>query len=440
MRIGFPTGYKSDDPRGPAQLVEAGVEYIAMDFLGETGTTGLVRDRERDPSLGHARTFLPMVSNLLDQVAAGEVTLLANAGGLNPEALTAALLEAIGDRSITVGTVTGDDVLEHLPSLEAAGVRFENVDTGEPFSRIRDRVVAANAYLGGFPVADALAAGADIVVTGRAVDPAAALGPMIHEFGWGREDYDLLAAGLTAGHVGECGSQATGGRSMATWRTVDPANWGHPIVEIEADGSFVVTKPEGTGGVVTEAAVIEQLLYEIKDPKRYHSPDVTADFTRLAVEAVGTDRVAVSGCRGTSPPDTLKLAVYYRDGYRVSSIDIYSWPDALEKARWEEAVIRERAEGRVDEVRTELLGYNGCHDGLAAEPEDPPEILLRFAARDEDPELLAELLRTARLGIRGPPSAWNVTMAGPTEVFGFWPTAIPKTEVLPEVTVTGGGA
>lgn len=387
--------------------------------------------------MGYARDFPGIVEVILEDLVANDVTLLSNAGGVNPEACQ--------ERILDIAAVAGDDVLREVPALREAGVSFENADTGEPFEEIADRLVAANAYLGAFPLAAALDDGADIVVTGRCVDAATVMAPLIHEFGWGPEEYDRLASGLIAGHLLECGTQVTGGNLSTGWQDVDFHEMGYPIAEIGADGDFVVTKPDGTGGKVTERTVSEQLVYEIKDPERYMVPDVTADFTTPDVEAVGPDRVAVTGCEGGTPPETLKVTALYEDGYKAQLLLVYSWPDALEKARTADEIVRRRVEEAdldLDEIRTEFLGYNGCHDGIAVEPTDPNEIVLRMAVHADEKEPIREFNRRALpVSVSGPPTVAPVVSGRPdvNSVLSFWPCTIPREHVQPDVTVTRSG-
>src|SRR5262245_65149904 len=264
----------------------------------------LQRQRARDPGLGYAYDFVAMLAPLLPELVTRRVRVVANAGGVNVEACRERIAEACRAARVTpvIGMVAGDDLMPRLDALLAEGVPFANLDDGRPLAPLRDRIVAANAYLGAWPIAAALGEGAEIVVTGRTTDAALTLGPLVHELGWAWNDWDRLAAGTVAGHVLECGAQATGG-NLTDWRKVNQLDVGYPIAEVAADGTFVVTKHAGTGGRVSRATVTEQLLYEIGDPARYLTPDVAADFRGLDVRALGDERVAVGGARGTPPPD-----------------------------------------------------------------------------------------------------------------------------------------
>lgn len=445
MRIGFASGAWGDDRTAPRQLLDrADLDYIAMDYLAEITMAILKRQQSSDPSLGYARDFPPLVGDLLPRLIENDVTLVANAGGVNPESCVDAILEEAGDHEITVAAVTGDDILDRIDSLRDQGVTFENMDTGAPFDEIADDLVAANAYLGAFPIAEALEADdVDIVVTGRGVDAALVLGPLIREFGWNRDEYDRLASGVIAGHILECGTQATGGIFLGNWQDIDFENIGYPIADVEPSGDFVVTKPEGTGGAVTEATVAEQLVYEIKDPTQYVTPDVVADFTSPTVEAVGPDRVRVAGCRGFERPDEYKVTALYEDGYKTQLLLIYSWPDALAKARKADTIIRRKVTDlEIEEIRTEFLGYNGCHTGIAPEPSDSNEIVLRIAIRAAGEGPIHEFGRRALpVLLQGPPNVTPVVEGRPkpNDVLSFWPCTIPRETVQATITVESNG-
>lgn len=446
MRIGFASGAWGDDTDAPRRLLEqTDVDYVAMDYLAEITMAILKRQQASDPSLGYARDFPSLAGGLLPTLTENDATLVANAGGVNPESCVEAVLEEAGDLNVTVAAVTGDEILDRIESLRDRGVTLDNVDTGASFDEIAGDLVAANAYLGAFPIASALEAaeGVDIVVTGRGVDAALVLGPLVYEYGWDPEEYDRLASGVVAGHILECGTQATGGVFLGGWQDVDFENIGYPIADFESSGEFVVTKPDGTGGVVSEATVAEQLVYEIKDPRRYVTPDVVADFTSPTVEAVGPDRVGVTGCEGTERPSEYKVTALYEDGYKAQLLLIYSWPDALAKARKADEIIRRRTDDLpVDELRTEFLGYDGCHDGIAPEPDDPNEIVLRLAVRAAKEGPIREFGRRALpVLLSGPPNVTPVVEGRPkpSEVLSFWPCTIPRETVEPSVTVASNG-
>ncbi|MEO7651887.1 MAG: acyclic terpene utilization AtuA family protein, partial [Bryobacteraceae bacterium] len=332
IRIANGQGFWSDSLEAPVQLVEQGpIDYLILDYLAEVTMSILQKQREADPSLGYARDFPPLIGRLAEKLVERKVKVIANAGGVNPVACAKAVLKAAP--GLKVAVVLGDDLYPRLDELLAAGVEMRDMDSDEPLSAVRDRVLSANVYIGAFPLAEALATGANVVIAGRSTDTALALAPMIHRYGWGPEDWDKLAAGTIAGHIVECGAQCTGGNCQVDWESIpDMARIGYPIVEAEPDGTFTITKHAGTGGRVHSDVVKEQLLYELGDPKRYITPDCIADFTSIHLDDVGPDRVRVSRIRGGPRPPTLKVSISYLNGWKAIGMLVYSWPQAMAKA------------------------------------------------------------------------------------------------------------
>lgn len=441
-RIGCGAGFWGDRPDAPAQLIERGeLDYLALEYLAEV-TMGLLHRLEESDRPGYATDFVRfVVDEQLDAAMERDVTIVTNAGGLAPEDCAERVRETADDRGLdaTVATVTGDDIVGELGAIDADLSQF---DTGEPFEAIEDDVVAAAAYLGAFPVAEALDRGADVVITGRVVDPALVLGPLIHEYGWERDDLDRLAAGIVAGHLIECGTQVTGGNLSKGWRDVAFADLGYPIVDVDDDGEIRLTKPPGTGGTVSEATVAEQLVYEIGDPEAYVTPDVTVDFTSLSVEETGEDEVTVTGVEGAAPPDSYKVSIHHRDGYKLAGNLLYSRPDALEKAQTAAEILRERIDElglSIERTCAEFVGHDAAHGPMVSEREEYDEIMLRFAARGDDRDDLRRLgMEFAPLSLSGPPSVAGLTDRGrprPRPVVDAWPALVPKAAVDPEVSV-----
>jgi hypothetical protein len=340
VRIGGGSGYWGDTQTAPRQLVEKGqINYLVFDYLAENTMSVLARARAQSKDDGYAIDFVTLVMKpLVKQIVERGVKVVANAGGVNLEACGAALARVAEEAGvkIKIGLVTGDDLMPQEAKLRAAGVK--EMFTGQP---LPGKLMSMNAYLGALPIAAALDAGADVVVTGRCVDSAVSLGPLVHEFGWKADDYDRLAAGTLAGHLIECGAQVTGG-NFTDWRDVADGwdDMGFPIVECSADGSFVLSKPEGTGGLVSPLSVGEQMLYEIGDPQAYVVPDVVCDFSGVTMEQVGPNRVLVRGGRGYPATSTYKVSTTYRDGFRSTGIMTITGFDAVEKARRDlEAVV-----------------------------------------------------------------------------------------------------
>ncbi len=412
----------------------------------------LQKQRARDPKTGYARDFVEMIARVLPDLKERRIRVIANAGGVNPRACCEAVLDVARRQGIStrVAMVAGDDILNRLDDFLARGVELKNMETGESLSAIRDQVRSANVYFGAFPVAEALGRGADIVVTGRVTDTGLALAPMIHEFGWGREDWDKLAAGTIAGHTVECGAQCTGGNCQVDWETIpDMAGIGYPIIEAEADGSFTITKHAGTGGRVTIESVKEQLLYEMGDPREYITPDCVADFTTIQLTQAGPDRVRFSGIRGRAATKFYKVSISYSAGYKAIGSLVYAWPDAYKKARAAEQILRQRLDRlslRFDAMRAEFLGANACHGIAVAEPTPAMEpllneVVLRFGVRSENRAAVERFTREIPpLALNGPPVVSGLGSGRPQveEIVAYWPALLEKSEVQPEVTLWPG--
>lgn len=339
IRIGGASAFWGDSMVAAPQLLAQGeVDYLIFDYLAEITMSIMARMRAKDPAQGYATDFVAVtMKRLLPELARREVKVVANAGGVNPAACAAAIRALIAEAglSLKVGVVLGDDL---LPQIETLKSQLEPMQAG---AEMPVKFMSANAYLGAAPIAAALKAGADIVVTGRCVDSALVLGPLLHEFGWDIRDFDRLAAGSLAGHIIECGAQASGGL-FTDWRDVpDWDNIGYPIAEISEDGSFIVTKPKNTGGLVSFGTVAEQLVYEIGDPACYMLPDVTCDFTAVNIEQIGEHRVRVSNAKGRPPSDRYKVSATYLDGFRAVAHMTIGGIDAREKAeRSAEAILK----------------------------------------------------------------------------------------------------
>ncbi len=448
IRIASGQGFWGDWLEAPVRQVTGGpIDYLMMDYLAEVTMSIMQKQRARDPAVGYAKDFVPLMERLLPKLVERGIHVTSNAGGVNPCACGEAVNEAaqnlgLGGR-VRVGVVTGDDILDRLDELMARGRKLVNLDTGEPLETVRDRVQSANVYLGAWPVVEALRQGATIVITGRVTDTGLTLAPMLHEFGWAEDDWDRLAAGTVAGHINECGAQCTGGNCLVDWERIpDMADPGYPIVEMDEDGTFTVTKHSGTGGLVTVASVTEQLLYEMGDPGTYITPDGIADFTTIHLEQEGKDRVRVSGIRGRPATDSYKVSISYLYGYKAVGTLVYAWPDAYKKARRADAILRERLERLglgFEQVLTEYVGVNATHGRLAGEPDpDIAEVQLRVGVRAREAAPVQRFTREiAPLILNGPPSVTGFAGGRPKveEIVAFWPALIPKSEVVPEVEI-----
>ena len=447
VRVASGQGFWGDWLEAPRRQVEGGpIDYLMLDYLAEVTMSILQKQKERDPRMGYARDFIGAMESVFPAVAERGVRVVANAGGVNPVACADALRETARRAGVAealrIGVITGDDLLPRLDELIASGHHLANMETGEPLSTVRDRVLSANAYIGASPIVEALAGGANVVITGRSTDTALTMAPLLHEFGWARDDWDRLAAGIVAGHIIECGAQCSGGNCLYEWRDIpDLANIGYPIVEAHEDGSFVIYKHPGTGGRIDVHSVTEQLVYEMGDPREYITPDVIADFTSICVADAGDNRVRVYGVRGRPPTDKLKVSIAYRAGFKATGTLVYAWPDALEKAELADRVLRERLDAlglRFDEIHTEFLGVSATHGALAGEVPDAPEVQLRIGVRGSDRPSVERFTREiAPLVLNGPPSVTGFAGGRPKveEVVAYWPALVDKSVVTTSVSV-----
>lgn len=437
VRVASGQGFWGDDLEAPVRQVEDGpIDYLMLDYLAEVTMSIMQKQRARDPEAGYARDFVPLMERIFPRCVSEGIRVVTNAGGVNPEGCAEGLVEAgrragVGGKA-RVGLVTGDDLMDRLEDLTAEGHEMANMETGEPLSTILDRVQSANAYIGAAPIVEALEGGADVVVTGRSTDTALTYGPLMHELGWDPSDHDRIAAGVVAGHINECGAQCTGGNCLIDWWTLpDMAEVGFPIVEMSPDGSFVVTKHPGSGGRVTRATVAEQIVYEMGDPADYITPDVVADFTTIHLEDLGDDRVRVHGVKGGPRTEFLKVSIAYSAGWKATGTLTYVWPDAADKARAADRILRKRLDRlglTFDEVRTELVGWDSTHGALVGEPPpDHPEVQLRIGVRSSDRASVERFTREiAPLVLTGPPSVTGFAGGRPRvqEIMAYWPALI----------------
>jgi acyclic terpene utilization AtuA family protein len=447
VRVAAGQGFWGDDLDAPRRQVEGGpIDYLMLDYLAEVTMSILQKQKERDPTLGYARDFIGAMESILPAVLERGVKVVANAGGVNPRGCAEAV-RSLGAKhgakdKLRIGVVTGDDLLGRLDDLIAHGHPLSNMETGEPLSTVRARVLSANAYIGSEPIVEALRGGANVVITGRSTDTALTMAPLRHEFGWGPQSWDQLAAGIVAGHIIECGAQCSGGNCLYDWRSIpDLANVGYPLVEAHADGSFVVTKHPNTGGRVSVPTVTEQLVYEMGDPHSYITPDVIADFATIELEDDGENRVRVSGIKGKPPTDKLKVSVAYRAGFKAVGTLVYSWPDALDKAQLADQILRARLERlglHFEKILTEFVGANATHGPLAGDHRDAPEVQLRFGVRGNDKAAVERFTRElAPLVLNGPPTVTGFAGGRPKveEIVAYWPALIDKTVVRTKVDI-----
>ncbi len=449
IRIACGQGFWGDLLDAPVRQVREGpVDYLMLDYLAEVTMSIMQKQRARDPAAGYARDFVPLMREILPDCVERDIRVTANAGGVNPRGCAGAVGDVARELGLAgrlkIGIVSGDDIMGRLDELLERGVELRNMDTGAPLSDVRERVQSANAYLGAWPIVEALNRGARVVITGRATDTGLTLAPLIHEFGWGEADWDRLSAGTVAGHIIECGAQVSGGNCQYEWQAIpDLANVGFPIVEASPDGTFVVTKHAGTGGRVNVPSVKEQLVYEMGDPRAYITPDCVADFTTIRLEDAGRDRVRVRGVKGNPATEFLKVSISYSAGFKAVGTLVYAWPDAYAKARAADQILRARLARlglEFDEMLTEFVGASATHGPLAGEPDrDAPEIQLRVGVRGEDKKSVERFTKEiAPLILTGPPAVTGFAGGRPKveEVVAYWPALIPKTEIESRVEVT----
>jgi hypothetical protein len=446
IRIAAGQGFWGDLPDAPVRQVEGGpIDYLMLDYLAEVTMSIMQKQKARDSRAGFARDFVSLMKQILPACIERNIRVIANAGGVNVDGCARAVSEVAGELGlggkVKIGIVTGDDILERIDELLTRGIELRNMDTGERLATVRDRIQSANAYLGAGPIVEALNLGSHVVITGRSTDTGLTLGPMIHEFGWAANDWDKLAAGTIAGHIIECGAQCSGGNCQFEWQSIpDLADVGFPIAEASSDGTFVITKHNGTGGRVNVPSIKEQLLYEMGDPHEYITPDCVADFTTIQLAGDGPDRVRVFGIKGSPATDSLKVSISYSAGYKAVGTLVYAWPDAYEKASTADKILRGRVARmglRFEQMLTEFVGVNATHGPLAGKPSpDLPEVQLRVGVRDNDRNAVERFTKEiAPLILTGPPGVTGFAGGRPKveEIVAYWPALIPKSEIVARV-------
>lgn len=429
------------------QVTKGDVDYLVMDYLAEVTMSILQKQKNKNPKLGYAKDIPELMKRILPICKQKKTRIITNGGGVNPVACAEAVIyaaQSLGINNLKIAVVLGDDIKGRVDEIILSGCKLNNMETGEPVDSIKNKLLSANVYFGAFPIVEGLRKGADIVITGRTTDTGLTLAPMIYEFGWSDNNFDLLSAGTIAGHILECGAQSSGGNFLGDWQSIpNMAEIGFPIAEAYPNGEFIITKHPNTGGRVSFATVAEQLVYEIGDPSSYITPDCVADFTSIKLEDLGSDRVKVYNIKGKPATEFYKVSCSYESGYSASATLTYSWPQAFTKAKAADQILRKRMENlnlKFDEIRTEFIGYNSCHGPLSVEIEEDKinEIMLRVAVRSNDFASVERFGKEiAPLILTGPPSVTG--FAGgrpkPAEVVAYWPALIPKELVKPEVRI-----
>lgn len=439
LRIANCSGFYGDRLSAAREMVEGGpIDVLTGDYLAELTLMILLKDRMKDPRLGFARTFLPQLEQVATTCKQRGIRIVVNAGGLNPAGLAQAaqeIYQKLGLKAV-VARIEGDDLLPQLEELQANGVPLTHLDQGIPLSALNAPVLSANAYLGAWGIVNALERGADLVICPRVTDAALALGPAAWKFGWARDDWDRLAAGVVAGHIIECGAQCTGGNYAFFRELPDLCDPGFPIAEISSDGSFVITKHPGTGGLVSVGTVTAQLLYEIAGPA-YLNPDVTARFDSIRLAQEAPDRVRVSGIKGTPPPETTKVCINYFGGYRNSMTFVLTGLDIEEKAK------------RAEETFLRLLGGREqfAEVQVSLERADQPDPArneeafahLTIAVKDPDPAKVGRAFsgKAVEMALTSYPGFFMTSPPSRESQFGvYWPALVPAS-VIDERVVIG---
>lgn len=446
VRVAGGQGFWGDLLSAPVDQVRLGqVDYLMLDYLAEVTMSILQKQRSRDPNAGYARDFVDLMREILPDCVEKNIKVMANAGGVNVRGCAEAVRKVAEELGLKVkiGIIEGDDIMPRLDEMMASGVKFINMDTGESLKGIRDKVQSANVYIGAGPLVEALDKGAQIVIGGRLTDTGLTLAPLMHEFGWTFEDWDKLAAGTIAGHIIECGGQSSGGNCQYDWENIpDMANIGFPIVEAGPDGGFVITKHAGTGGRINIPSIKEQLLYEMGDPKSYITPDVVADFTTINLADDGENRVKVFGIKGNPKTEFYKVSIAYSYGFKAVGTLVYAWPDAYEKAKAADKILRARLDKlglKFEHIQTEFVGVNATHGHLAGEPpSDIPEVQLRFGVRGPDKKAVERFTKElAPLILTGPPTVTGFAGGRPKveEIMAYFPALIPKELIKTTVEV-----
>lgn len=451
VRLGAGSGFWGDAADPAFELLEKGkLDYLCFDFLAELTMAILQRQKHRDPNAGYVTDAVSIVTEMITRAKTTGTKLVTNGGGVNPSAAGAQIIEAAraqGLHDLKVGVVEGDDLMGRLDEILQSGEPLAHMETGATgLAELRNRIVCANVYTDGGGVRDALAQGADVVVTGRVSDNGLYAGAAMHAFGWTHSDADVdkLAAIISLGHIVECAAACTGGMSSRFAQMPNMGKVGFPIIELDANGDAVITKVEGSGGRVDDLTVKEHLVYEIADPREYLMPDGVADFTSLRIEDLGNDRVAVTGARGAPPPDKLKLVVGYQDGWIGEGLAFFPWPDAYSRAEKAKQTMLERFDRlglKSDEIQFDFVGLNMLH-GPGAPVIDPeaanrmPEIGLRCAVRTRSREEAEKVRRAAsNLWIFGPGGTSFGAPMKPRPVVSLWPTLVPRAWVQQQVTI-----
>ena len=443
IKIANGQGFWGDSVDAPYNLVKYGkIDYLTLDYLAEVTLSIMQRQKLKNPEKGYATDFVELFERIAVDIANKNIKVITNAGGVNPEICREKLLKIAKklNLNIKIAIIKGDDILGDIDSLISDGVDFSNMDDNSDFSSIKNKVYSANAYIDSFSIAEALSTDANIVLAGRVSDPGLVLGPAIYEFNWEKTDYDKLAAGTLAGHILECGAQCTGGNYSKWMEVPNIDNIGYPIATLSDDTTFTISKDPDSGGIINKYTIIEQVLYEMGNPKKYLSPDVVVDFTSFDIKELSSNVVQISGVKGYKDTETYKVSINYFNGYKASGQLTVSGPNALEKAKLTSEIIwkrLERAGVLFDDKLTEFLGFSSCHgEKIGKLKSKDDEVVLRLSVRDFNKEKiirfskeLAPVITTGPPGITG----FSGGRPRPQEIIAFWPCLIQKKHIKTKI-------
>ncbi|MDA0987271.1 MAG: DUF1446 domain-containing protein [Bacteroidetes bacterium] len=446
FRIANAQGFWGDRPNAASTLLklEPKIDFLTLDYLAEVSLSIMAIQKEKDKSAGYARDFVSVVRSLIPFWKKGsKVKIVTNSGGMNPQACANECLQVLqkeGIKNIKIGILGGDDVTQILKKSPKNKL-YKNLETGKSLKTVVEKLVTANAYLGAEKIVDLLNTGADIVITGRIADPSLTVAPAVYNFNWDWKDYDKLAQATVAGHLIECGTQVTGGISTH-WLSLDrKKDFGFPIIEMNEDGSFIITKPKKTSGEVSERTVKEQLVYEIGDPQKYISPDVNVSFLNLKLNDEKNNRVNISGASGAPPPETLKVSATYKDGWKCEATLAIFGDRAEEKAKLTGELILKRIENagfKPERSIIECIGSGGVVPHLFETPKNLRECMLRIAVADQNKEKLEYFSKEiAPLVTSGPQGVTGYISGRPKvrPIYSYWPCLIDKSLLSNEISL-----
>ena len=441
IKIANGQGFWGDSIDAPIELIEnADINYLTLDYLAEVTMAIMQKQFSKNNDRGYAYDFVDFIDKSADSIISKDIKIITNAGGVNPYRCAEEIKKRTSGR-IKIAVVEGDNIVDKINGYIDSGVDFKNIDNGKSIDEIKDSICSANIYIDSFIVAEALKSDPHIVLGGRITDPGLVAGPCIYEFGWNRDEYQKLAAATVAGHIIECGAQCTGGNHSRWWENNDFTNIGYPIVSIDESGLFDVYKDKNTGGLVNKLTVTEQLLYEMGDPKRYLSPDVTVDFTSIKLDDNKKGVVSVRNVEGAKPTDTFKVAVNYISGYKANGKLTVTAPHAIKKAEKISEIILDRLKRKdieFDEYKIDFIGHNSCSASTLKVNDNPNELTVSISVKDRSRDKIEKFSKElAPLITNGPPGITGFSGGRPKvqEVISYWPTLIDKTMVDTKVRI-----